>query len=42
MAEFISEEAVEGYLAEAGLVPIDQVTTEQMKSTVETLETESQ
>jgi hypothetical protein len=42
MAEFISEEAVEGYLAEAGLVPLDEATTEQMKSTVENLETYSQ
>lgn len=42
MAEFISEEAVEGYLAEAGLVPLDETTTEQMKSTVENLETYSQ
>jgi phosphate transport system substrate-binding protein len=42
MAEFISEEAVEGYLAEAGLVPLDEATTEQMKSTVENLEIYSQ
>ena len=42
MAEFISEEAVEGYLAEAGLVPLDEATTEQMKLIVENLETYSQ
>ena len=42
MAEFISEEATEGYLAEAGLVPLDAETTDAMADAVENLSTYSQ
>jgi phosphate transport system substrate-binding protein len=42
MAEFISEEATEGYLADAGLVPLDAETTDAMAETVENLSTYSQ
>ena len=42
MAEFIGEEATEGYLADAGLVPLDAETTDAMAETVENLSTYSQ
>lgn len=42
MAEFIGEEATEGYLADAGLVPLDAETTDAMAETVENLLTYSQ
>lgn len=41
MSEFISEEATEGYLADAGLVPLDADTTDAMADTVENLKTYS-